>query len=169
MVERKRRRKNKVRGERTHGMGGTKNNRGGGCRGGRGNAGANKHKFHSLKRLYPKKIRLNAKPIKEKIISLGDLNKKLDKMLKDGRAGKKGAIIVIGEDSGYTKVLSGGNIDKKIILKIKASEKAVEKIISAGGKVETEGAKTKMSSDSEDEDEELEFESKEEFGKGEES
>ncbi|MFA5357931.1 MAG: uL15 family ribosomal protein [archaeon] len=160
MVDRKRRRKNKVRGERTHGMGDTKNRRGAGSRGGRGNAGANKHKFHSLKRLYPRKIRLNKKIVKKKEIKIGELDRIAENMVADGRASKKGAFILIDEKSGYTKVLSQGEITKKILLKISASKKAIEKIIAAGGKVESGKEETAMSGDEEDED--LEFESAEE-------
>ena len=45
MVVRKRRKKNKQRGERTHGHGNTKNKRGAGSRGGVGKAGSHKHKY----------------------------------------------------------------------------------------------------------------------------
>ena len=45
MVVRRRKKKNKLRGQRTHGGGGTKNRRGAGCRGGVGKAGSHKHKF----------------------------------------------------------------------------------------------------------------------------
>ena len=45
MVVRKRRKKNRMRGSRTHGCGGTKQKRGSGGRGGVGLAGGHKHKF----------------------------------------------------------------------------------------------------------------------------
>ena len=45
MTIRKRKKKNKLRGHRTHGKGDTKNHRGAGSRGGVGRAGSHKHKF----------------------------------------------------------------------------------------------------------------------------
>ena len=135
MVERKRRKKNRVRGERTHGMGGTKNNRGAGSRGGRGRAGANKGKFASIGRLDERKCRLKAKP-KGKNISLGNLNDLIEKLVEKGKVIKEKEYYVIDGKSGFEKILSQGKIDKKIFVKIKASKKAIEKIIGAKGKVE---------------------------------
>ncbi|MBR9707726.1 MAG: 50S ribosomal protein L15 [Candidatus Diapherotrites archaeon] len=45
ITKRKSKKITKMRGRRTMGIGNTKNNRGGGCKGGRGRAGSNKHKF----------------------------------------------------------------------------------------------------------------------------
>lgn len=135
MVERKRRKKNKVRGERTHGMGDTKNNRGGGCRGGRGRAGSNKGKFASLGRLDLKKYRLKPKA-KGKKISLGNLNDKIESFVENGKIKKEKEYYIIDEKSGFEKILSQGKIEKKLLVKIKVSKKALEKIMDAKGKVE---------------------------------
>ena len=137
MVERKRRKKNRVRGERTHSKGGTKNNRGAGTRGGRGRAGSNKHKFHSLGRLDDRKYRLKPKA-KGQVISLGELNERLDELLAKGKVSEEKGMIVVGPKSGYEKVLSQGNIDKKVLLKINAVRGAIKKIEDAGGKFDFE-------------------------------
>jgi ribosomal protein L15 len=135
MIERKRRKKNKVRGERTHSKGDTKNNRGGGCRGGRGRAGSNKGKFASLGRLDPRKFRLKPKT-KGQNISLGNLNDQLEKLVEIRKVVKEQEYYVIDNKSGFEKILSQGIINKKLFVKINASKKAIEKIKTAGGKVE---------------------------------
>jgi len=137
MTERKRRKKNRVRGERTHSKGSTKNQRGAGTRGGRGRAGSNKHKFHSLGRVDKRKYRLKPKG-KGKAISLGDLNERIPGLLEKGKATEEKGMVVVGNESGYAKVLAQGNTDKKILLRINASKGAVKKIEQAGGKFEFE-------------------------------
>ncbi|MFA5764312.1 MAG: uL15 family ribosomal protein [archaeon] len=135
MVERTRRKKNKVRGERTHGQGDTKNNRGAGCRGGRGRAGADKGKFASLGRLDARKYKLKA-AIKGKIISLANLDIIIDRLVAKGKVVKEKDSYIIDSDSGYEKILSQGNTDKKLIVRINATDKAIEKIKKAKGKFE---------------------------------
>jgi large subunit ribosomal protein L15 len=137
MIERKRRKKNKVRGERTHGKGDTKNNRGAGCRGGRGRAGSSKGKFASLARLDPRKYRLKPRN-KGKSISLGQLNEKIEDLIEKGKVIKQKDTYLIDSKSGYEKILGQGNTDKKLVVKINAVKKAIEKIEKAGGKFEFE-------------------------------
>jgi len=159
MTERKRRKKNRVRGERTHGKGDTKNNRGGGCRGGRGNAGADKGKFASIGRLTPIEYRL--KPNKHGIaITLGDLDSKLDLLVRREKVTMEGKKYVVDEKSGYEKVLSQGQTTKVIILKLNASKKAIEKIEKAGGTFEF--AKKGQEATPTKQEEKLEFEENEE-------
>jgi large subunit ribosomal protein L15 len=133
MTERQRRKKNRVRGERTHSKGDTKNNRGAGCRGGRGRAGATKGKFASIGRLDPIKYRLKPKT-KGPAITLGNLDAQLDNLVGKGKVSMEGKQYVVGIESGYEKVLSQGETTKAIVLKINASTKAIAKIESAGGK-----------------------------------
>jgi len=163
MGDRKRRKKNKLRGQRTMGAGGTKNRRGAGCRGGRGNAGANKHRFHSIGRLKPRKYRLKAAP-KGREINLGDLSAKMEMLAAKGKVTKEGDRFVVEKASGYTKVLGEGETDKKIVLRINASEKAIRKILAKGGKFEY-AKKGYEAGEAEavpsEEDEDLEFESAE--------
>ena len=135
MVERQRRKKNKVRGERTHGKGDTKNNRGAGCRGGRGRAGANKGKFASIGRLDPRKYRLKAKD-KGKAISIGQLDAKLELLVTKGKVLMEKDAYIIDNKSGFEKLLGQGSTNKKLIVKIKASKTAVEKIKASKGKYE---------------------------------
>ncbi len=148
MTERKRRKKNRVRGERTHSKGDTKNNRGAGCRGGRGRAGATKGKFASLGRLDPIKYRLKPNAHGE-AITLGNLDAQLDKLVEKGKVSMEGKKYIVDLESGYEKVLSQGETTKEIVLKINASTKAIAKIESAGGKFDfpkkghEEKAKTK--------------------------
>jgi len=99
MTERKRRKKNRVRGERTHSKGDTKNNRGGGSRGGRGRAGATKGKFASLGRLDPKKYRLKPNAHGQ-AITLGDLTDKLDTLVEKEKVTMEGKKYVVTSNSG---------------------------------------------------------------------
>jgi len=155
MVERQRRKKNKVRGERTHGKGDTKNNRGAGCRGGRGRAGATKGKFASLGRLDPRKYRLKAKD-KGKAISIGQLDEQIDKLVLKGKVLEEKGSYIIDSKSGYEKLLGQGSTDKKLIVKISASKTAVVKIKAAKGTYELEDVEETES----DEDFEAEEDSK---------
>jgi len=133
--DRKRRKKNSLRGQRTMGGGSSKNRRGAGCRGGRGNAGSNKHRFHSLRRLAAIKYKLKAEK-KGKAITLFDLDRALEALAAKGKVKKEGNAFVVDKKCGYEKILSQGETTKKIILKINASKGAISKIIKAGGKFE---------------------------------
>ncbi|MCD6478404.1 MAG: uL15 family ribosomal protein [Candidatus Diapherotrites archaeon] len=143
MVVRKRKKKNKLRGKRTHGKGNTKNKRGAGSRGGRGRAGSARHKRmlflgeEKKKKLKPKK--------KPDAINLKELERLLDRLESEKRLVlENGLIVVDGKKLGFGKVLSRGNIKRGIkLINAKASEKALEKIINAGGTVvENEGVKS---------------------------
>lgn len=135
MVERKRRKKNKVRGERTHGQGDTKNNRGGGSRGGRGRANANKGKLFKIGQKDERKYRLKSKE-KGRSISLGHLNEIIENLVLKGKVTKEKDFFIVEKTAGYEKILSQGSTDKKIILRIDATKKAIEKIKNAKGKFE---------------------------------
>ncbi len=161
---RKRRKKNKLRGQRTMGAGGTKNRRGAGSRGGRGNAGHRKHKKATFMPLMEKKYRLKA-GIKGKEITLENLNKIIDKLVLQGKVTKEGTKYIVDKKSGYSKVLSQGNTEKEIVLKINASIGAIKKIMAAGGSFEyvKKGFEKEVEEAiSQAEESELEFESKEE-------
>jgi len=151
MTERKRRKKNKVRGERTHGQGDTKNNRGSGSRGGTGKANGRKGKFSSLWINRGPRIKLKAAK-KGKEITVEQLNSILDKLVEKGKVTKTKEMYIVDSDCGYAKVLSQGNINKKVHLKINASTKAIDKIKKAGGKFDF--AKKGYEKDVEEENEE---------------
>ena len=135
MSERFRRKKHKVRGERTHGQGDTKNNRGAGSRGGRGFAGANKHNWNKFNRFKKRDYRFKAYEKGEEI-SLGKLDLIIDELVAKKKVQKKGDEYIVGKESGFEKVMSEGDTEKKIVLRINASKKAIKKIIDSGGKFE---------------------------------
>jgi large subunit ribosomal protein L15 len=132
----------RFRGGRTHGRG-KKAGRGAGKRGGRGNAGLHKHKFsyllkymrdhygrHGFKRA-PNLAKADI------TINLSELNQHKDNLVSEGLATKKGDVIELDLSAlGVNKLLGTGNVSVKYEIKVqKASQKAVEKVESAGGKV----------------------------------
>ena len=138
-MKNKRKKTTRIRGRRTVGYGSRKKHRGKGSRGGKGMAGtgkrADQRKTFILKYLpgYFGKRGFKGKKIKIKIINLQDIEKKLEKFLKEGIAKKATEGIEI--DLHDYKILSKGNIKEKIIIKAKAfSKKAKEKIEKVGGK-----------------------------------
>ena len=131
MVVRKRRKKNKLRGNRTHGKGNTKNKRGKGVKGGRGRAGSKKHKRNYY--TFDEKYKL--KPIKkENTITLEKINDLVEnKKLPE----KDGFFVFDGNEQNTEKVLGRGSLIYKVLFKnVKMSERTKEKITSSGGKVE---------------------------------
>lgn len=128
----------KFRGNHTHGRG-KKAGRGAGLRGGRGRAGANKHRYLMLQLLGGKHAHTAAKPWgrigfkyrtrdgnpKPQSINVGEL-----------------ALVFAGKSeidltaAGYGKLLGSGNVGHKYTIKVEsASEGAVEKVKAAGGSV----------------------------------
>jgi large subunit ribosomal protein L15 len=121
----------KMRGSKTHGYGSKKKHRGGGSKGGKGQAGQFKHKKTFFKRWgkekQPRFKSLEQKNIrpKEKAINLGDLI---------GLA--EGKSEIDASEFGYGKVLSEGILQRPVTIKAKKfSERAKAKIEAAGGKV----------------------------------
>jgi len=137
MVVRKRKKKNKLRGHRSMGKGDTKNNRGGGSRGGRGRAGSKKHKRFSylhevgmLRKLKPK--------IKFDSLNLKDIDKKITELTLQKDSQKEDGLVVFdGKKQRIEKILSVGELKQKAFFKnVAFSKKAAEKIEKAGGKIE---------------------------------
>ncbi len=130
MVVRKKKKMLKYRGRRSQGYGLHKKHRGGGSRGGRGQAGMHKHKWsytvkydpnHFGKDGFKRPFAENSRP---KPINLKDV---------ESLAGGKKKIEL--EKFGYDKVLGGGNISSALeIVAESFSKKALEKIEAAGGK-----------------------------------
>ena len=105
MVVRKRRKKNKVRGNRTHGGGGTKNRRGSGNRGGVGRAGSHKHKFSLYYMDFGVKRTFKAGP-KDEAVNLEYVSSKVDEWLTEGKAKKENDTVILdGSALGFDKVL----------------------------------------------------------------
>ena len=144
MVVRKRRKKEKLRGKRSHGKGNTKNKRGAGCRGGRGRAGSHKHKYTKYYKDFGtnKKLKIKGAVL---AINLSDLSQKLPKLLENNRVEKEGdAFVIDGNKIGYGKILGRGSLKEKIVVRnMEVSKKAAEIIESAGGKVEATEKETK--------------------------
>lgn len=121
----------KFRGSMTHGRG-KKAGRGAGLRGGKGNAGLNKHRYMHMVKYMPdhffgKKGFKRPQHIvkKDKIINVGKLEEIFPNK-KDIDLGKEG----------YDKLLGGGVIKNSIKVKVlHASEKAINKIKEKGGEV----------------------------------
>ncbi|MFH1751345.1 MAG: uL15 family ribosomal protein [archaeon] len=144
MVIRKQRKKNKLRGNRTHGKGNTANKRGGGSRGGRGRAGSKKHKYNTYPEKFQKKKdnlkQKKLKPKQEKITSINliDLNyfikKNKGKLKTIEKDGKK---LIDLRKAGINKILSYGNIEFQVLIsKGMASKKALEKMLKTGSVIE---------------------------------
>ncbi len=166
----------KFRGSRTHGKGRNRRNRGGGCRGGRGNAGVHKHKYIKFIKLakeglyqfgkygftrplkitqryrmisYHKRVLRRLKEegriddytyrflYSRNDLNVSDLNEIVDKLVDLGLAEKSDDRYIVDLSSlGYTKLLGGGVITKKVEVRVKsATPKAIEKIEGLGGKV----------------------------------
>lgn len=137
MVVRKRRKKNKLRGNRTHGKGNTKNKRGAGSRGGRGKAGARKHKKGMYREIIKKKPKL--KPREKGIaINIDELDRIVEKLKKENKAEYSDEFVVIdGKKLGFEKILSRGVLTHKVkIINAKLSQKARKKILEGGSIIE---------------------------------
>jgi len=133
MVVRRVRKKNKVRGHRTHGKGNTKNKRGAGCRGGRGKAGSNKHKYSKYYVDFGGKVRLKAKD-RPKTLNLADLTDMMPMLERKGLVEKKGGFYLVdGDRIGCGKLLGRGDVDMKIEVSGMAVSKAAARKIEAKG------------------------------------
>ena len=143
MTVRKRKRKNKLRGSRTFGTGNTKHKRGSGCKGGKGRAGSHKHKYSKYYDTFGVTVRL--KPGKREGIemNLQQIEQNMDKWLSGKLIEKSSdAYIIDCKKLGIRKILSRGNLAKKVILRnAQLSEKAREKILASKGIIEEAGEK----------------------------
>lgn len=115
----------KMRGHKTDGRGGKKKQRGKGHKGGKGRAGAGKHKRMSFKTTWGRHGFVRHAAIQPKTsINVGDLN------------GFEGEINLT--NMGYHKLLGSGVITKPLkIMVTEATPKAIKKISSVGGEVTT--------------------------------
>lgn len=152
MVTRQESKSRKQRGKRTHGWGMGKKHRGAGNRGGRGRAGLGKR--GAQKKTLPlsqgKKavgkiannntgmevVRKNA--LIRNTINLSNLSNKIEGWVKSENAKKTKETYSINLSKlGYDKLLSDGELNKKINVNIAAySVKAKEKLEAAGGKIQ---------------------------------
>ena len=143
MTHNKRKKNSRQRGEWTHGWGAKKKHRGAGHRGGRGNAGsgkrgdAKKPSYWTDKKYFGKDgfISINKKAINT--VGISHLDSMIDSLISKGKASVKEGVISINlKDVGVHKLLGNGFTNRKLEIVVDmASEKAVEKIQKAGGKV----------------------------------
>ncbi|MCK5024519.1 MAG: uL15 family ribosomal protein [Thermoplasmata archaeon] len=137
------RKSEKHRGSRTHGRG-KKGGRGAGLRGGRGNAGLNKHNQLKVKIDNPdyfgrKGFKRHPSLHNNKgTINVGNIQSDLPKYLKNGMAKKDGKNIVIDlTQTDYEKLLGSGVISTSVTIKVnEATQKAKAKVEAAGGMVD---------------------------------
>jgi large subunit ribosomal protein L15 len=128
------------RGTRSCGYGNTQKHRGAGSRGGRGMAGSNKQKWSYVSKYMPDHFGRNGfkRPLKmlhdDKTINVSDINR----MVNDGDITSTDKKYVIDLTAmGYDKLLGSGKVTYAFEIKVaKSSKSAIEKIQSAGGKVE---------------------------------
>ena len=152
MVTRKESKSRKQRGKRTHGWGHGKKHRGAGNRGGRGRAGLGKR--GAQKKTLPlsqgkkpvgkiannntgmKVVRKNT--VQKNIINLSNLSNQIERWVKSEKAKKSKDVYSVDLSKlGYDKLLSDGELSKKINVTVTAySEKAKTKLEAAGGKIQ---------------------------------
>lgn len=148
MVGKLRKKNIRQRGSKTHGWGSMKKHRGAGHRGGRGRAGSGKRgdakkptyqkagKGYLGKSGFTSKSRNYVYPINLNLITT-----KLDKFAVE----EKGRYAVNLKEHGYNKLLGTGKVNVKLEIMVdSASQKAVEKINAAGGRVIFFEQKTKQ-------------------------
>ncbi|WP_455276517.1 uL15 family ribosomal protein [[Eubacterium] cellulosolvens] len=137
----RKRRVRKQRGSRTCGWGTSGQHRDGGMKGGRGKSGYRKHNWTYVIRygLTRRKIGFNSinEMDRKPPINIGELDSKVDKLISQGLAEKKGQKIEVDLTKlGYEKLLGSGKISRPIDIKVrKCSENAAKKIEEAGGSI----------------------------------
>ena len=139
-----RNKRSRLRGRKTCGWGSRKKHRGKGSTGGKGMSGTGKKAgqkttfiLKNYEQYFGRKGFHSLKKTIFDVINLDDINKHLEKFLKEGIAKKTAAGIEVNLP-GY-KILSKGELKEKLIIKASAaSEKTKEKIEKTGGKLELE-------------------------------
>jgi len=157
--------KKRQRGSRTHGGGSHKNRRGAGHRGGRGNAGRDKHEFHNHEPL-GKSGFTRPEKAKETVetIDVRELDEDAALLVADDLAEEDDGtyridvreVVDPSEDVDAVKVLGAGQVRNELALVADGfSDGAVEKVEAAGGSVElTELGEERQSEDDTDDDNE---------------
>jgi len=128
----------KFRGSRTCGGGTHKNRRGGGNRGGRGNAGGCKHHFiRAFKRglTYGKHGFNNPVTRKKNIVNVGEIDEAVSQLIEEGIAENKDDGVHIDLTGiGIEKVLGGGKVAKPLFVTAQEfSSSAIQKLKDASG------------------------------------
>jgi large subunit ribosomal protein L15 len=142
MVVRREKKVRKQRGSRTYGRGCAKRGRGSGEKGGRGMAGGHKHKWSYILRYMPDYfgkhgfVRPN-KPERKETINVGELDERVEDLLKEGVATREGEKIIVDVSKlGVQKVLGAGQVRHPLVIKgAEVVPSAREKLERAGGGV----------------------------------
>jgi large subunit ribosomal protein L15 len=142
MVVRRERKVRKQRGSRTYGRGCAKRGRGSGEKGGRGMAGGHKQKWSYILRYMPDYfgkhgfIRPN-RPERKETMNVGELDEKIEDLLKKGIATKEGEKIVVNlQKLGVQRLLGGGQVRHALVVRgAEVVPSAKEKLEEAGGGV----------------------------------
>jgi large subunit ribosomal protein L15 len=142
MVVRRRKKARKFRGSRTHGRGCAKRGRGSGEKGGKGMAGGHKHKWSYILRYMPDYFGKHGfvrptKPPKKETMNVGELDERLDELLRRGIATREGDKVVVDLSKlGIQRLLGGGRVRHPIVVKgAEVVPSAKEKLEKAGGGV----------------------------------
>jgi large subunit ribosomal protein L15 len=149
MTIRKRKKNTRQRGTQTHGGGSMKKRRGGGHRGGRGNAGSGKKADSKKPTMWQKDSRQGGKNPEQKgffswrgsddtTINVGHLSSIAAALVTSGHASHDGGVIVLDLGKmGYTKLLGAGRVAQKLsVTVVSASPGAIAKVKKAGGSVD---------------------------------
>ncbi|SFR93916.1 LSU ribosomal protein L15P [Halomicrobium zhouii] len=138
--------KRRQRGSRTHGGGTHKNRRGAGHRGGRGNAGRDKHEFHNHEPLGKSGFKRPQKVQEEVVeIDVRELDEDATLLAAEDLATVEGGAFHIdvrdvvddADTADVVKVLGGGQVRNELVLTADDfSESAREKVEDAGGAAE---------------------------------
>jgi ribosomal protein L15 len=133
MGERKRKKKNRLRGHRTHGQGDTKKNRGAGSRGGVGKAGSHKHKYSKYYGEFGGKKAMKPKGKWTNSVQLWRINQALPSLIETGEAKEEGGRIIVDcKKMGIGKIIGPGRImDNVVFENVKLSKRLAEQV---GGK-----------------------------------
>lgn len=150
MVVNKRKKASRQHGSTTHGWGSMKKHRGAGNKGGTGNAGTGKRADSKKPSIWKDKSYFGKRGFKKKgqkveinPINLDTVDQMAESYVKGNHASRNGGFYVIDLSKlGFNKLLGDGKVLNKLDIKVLyASAKAVEKINSAGGKIEILSAK----------------------------
>ena len=147
MVVRRKKKSRYYRGSRTHGWGRVGQHRRSGRKGGRGMAGYHKHKWSWTIKYAPDlfgKHGFTRHPSivpAWRIINVGRLDEMVDELLVKGLARiEEGKVHVDITQLGFNKLGGTGRVTRPLVVKtVEATEKAVEKVRTAGGEVITLG------------------------------
>lgn len=141
----KRKKVSRMRGTHSHGWGDKKKHRGGGNRGGRGNAGMGKRADAMKPSMWKNTLYFGKHGFKLKnavevnAVNLQYLENHIDTMVKEDLAASTAGIYTVDlKKLGFDKLLSKGRISKKINITVDAAtDSAVAKVEQAGGSVKT--------------------------------